>query len=240
MSFDLNLYTVCNHRIYRELVTLASDRRSLRTAQPIASSNVEVFASNNKIPSSDYNLIPDPTKINVQQPRMIYLNYKWDSLEDYFEVNYNTLSNTCPKCVGLKAIDDHSYDVKGNLYTIRNENLLLQNLEKFTVTKIRSNPFHTFIGTGLVQMLGTKFTDSAYLATKITQEISTSLNVLKDLQDQYQFTGRAMTAGESMDSVDNVQVSPDQNDSTILRADITATAKSGKSVSYTQFLRQLA
>jgi hypothetical protein len=218
---------------------LASDRRSLRTSQPIAASNVEVFASNDKIPSSNYSLIFDPETINVQQPRMISLNQKWDSLEDYFEVNYNTLSNTCPKCVGLKTLDDISYDVKGNLYTLRNENLLLQNLEKFTITRVRSNPFHTFIGTGLVQMLGTKFTDSAYMSTKITQEISTSLSVLKDLQDQYQFSGRTMTAGESLDTVDNVQISTDQNDPTILRADVTASAKSGKPVSYTQFLRQL-
>jgi hypothetical protein len=239
MSFDLNLLTVCNHRIYRELVDLAPDRRSLRVAQPIASSNVEVFASNDEIPSSDYTLIYDPLAINVQQPRMIFLNKKWDSLEDYFEVGYNTLSGFCPKCAGLKTIDDISYDVKGELYTIRNEALLLQNLEKFTVTEIRSNPFHTFIGTGLVSMLGTKYSDAAYMSTKITQEITTSLNVLKDLQDQYQFSGRSMTDGELLDNIDNVRVSIDRNDPTIIRADVTATAKSGKSVDYSQFLRQI-
>jgi hypothetical protein len=239
MSFDINLTTVCNHKIYREPVTLDSDRRSLRVAQPIAST-VEVFASNDKVNSSKYAIIDDPTMIDVYKGKMIYLNQNWASLEDYFEVNYYTISDFCPKCQGVKSVDDVSYNVQGDFFIIRDERLLLQNLEKFTVTEIFSNPFHTFIGTSLVKMLGSKIADRNYLATKITQEISTTLSVFRDLQSQYVATGRPVSYGEILDTVDNVKVAFDTQDPTILRADVICHAKSGKSVDYTQYLKRVA
>ena len=240
MSYDLNLLTTCNHRIYRETVELGSDRRSIRVAQPLASSKIELFASDNKLPGNSYSIIDDPETIEVQRPRMIYLNKKWGSLEDYFEVNYITLSGFCPKCTGFKTIDDLSYDAKGKLFTIRDEKLLLQNMEKFTITRKASNPFHTYIGTSLASLMGSKIYDISYLSTKVTQEINTTLNILKDLQSQYRLSGRAVTSGECLDKIENVHVTQNQQDPTILQADVTATAISGKSVGYTQYLRQRA
>jgi len=237
MSYDLRITTTCNHRIYRELVTLEDDRRSIRLASPLAASNTELFASDNLVPKADYTVIYDPDTITVQQPRMIYLNNKWKSIEDYFEVNYVTLRGFCPKCVGLEVINDIDYDIRGALRTVRNEELLLQNLEKFTITEKESNPFHTFIGTFLVKLLGQKIIDSSYTSTKITQEISTTLDVLKSLQDQYRYTDRPVTNGELLEEVVNMQVRFDVDDPTIIRTEISATAKSGRTVDYTQFLQ---
>jgi hypothetical protein len=159
MSFDLNLNTACNHKIFRELVTLEDDLRSLRVQKPLAASNVDVYASDNFIPKSNYIIIYDSLTLSIQQPRMIYLKKKWKSTEDFFEISYVTLKGFCPKCVGLGEIDDISYDVRGGLLSIRDENLLLQNMEKFTVTNLQSNPFHLFIGTSLVKLLGQKIGD---------------------------------------------------------------------------------
>jgi hypothetical protein len=237
MSFDLNLNTVCNHRIYREVTELDTDLRSLRLSQPLAASNVEVFASNNPIPESYYKIIYDPQTLNIQQPRLIFLNKKWRALEDYFEVNYVTLTGFCPKCIGLSQLDDISYDVRGSLYCVRNEKLLLQNMEKFTVTEVKSNPFHLFVGTSLVSMLGQKIRDMSYISAKITQEINTTLNILKDLQSQYQYTGRPVTSGEILDQVLSVKVNFDKQDPTILRVDVDARAQSGQSVYYSQYLK---
>lgn len=237
MSFDLKISTVCNHKIYRESVTLEDDRRSIRFGRPLAATNQELFASENLVPKNDYTIIYDPTAITVYQPRMIYLNNKWKSLEDYFEVNYVTLGTHCPKCAGLGIVDDFDYDIRGALRTVRNENLLLQNLEKFTVTERETNPFHTYIGTFLVKLLGQKIIDSSYTSTKITQEISATLEILKSLQDQYRYTDRPVTDGELLDEIQNIQIRFDEEDPTIIRTDISVTAKSGQTVDYTQFLQ---
>lgn len=237
MSFDLNIQRTCNHRVYRELVTLDEDRRSLRLSKPLAASSVNVYASDDFVPPSFYTIIADPETIQVTQPRMIYLRNKWKAVEDFWEISYYTISSYCPKCIGLNVLDDIQYNVKGDLLIIRNEALLLQNLEKFTVTEIQSNPFHTFIGTALVKLLGARITDSAFITNKITQQITSSLNALKSLQEQYRLTGRAVTSGELLDVVDSVVVRFDDEDPTILRADVTARARSGKTVNYSQFLQ---
>lgn len=236
MSFDLKIQTVCDHKVYLEPVTLASDLRSLNVAKPLAASKVAIYASSNLVPASSYIIKVDPTIVSTKQ-RMIYLNKKWRSPEDYFEITYYTLSTYCPKCAGLNTINDIQYNVKGDYLLIRNENLLLQNLEKFTITEIQSNPFHTFIGTALVKLLGQRVTDTSYITAKITQQIAGTLDSLKSLQEQYRLTGRLVTDGELLDTVENIVVRFDVSDPTILRADITARAVSGKTVEYSQFLQ---
>jgi len=238
MSFDLNLPTTCNHRIYRELTLLDSDGKSLRISKPLgASTNTDVFASDNLISRTLYNIVYDPETIAVNQPRMIQFKEKWKSPSDFFEISYTTIRSFCPKCTGLEVLDDISYDVRGRWLLARDEKLLLQNLEKFTVTEITSNPFHNFVGTSLVSLLGKTISDIDFLVTQITQEINNSLKKLSDLQSQYIFAGRTMTDGEILDTVENIDVTQDQKDLTVLRADITVTAKSGKSVEYSQFLK---
>jgi len=101
MSFDLNLQTVCNHRIDKELVTLDTDRQSLRASRPIAASNVVLFASGDAVSNSLYSVIYDSQATLSNQSRKISLKKKWNSIEDFFELSYITISGFCPKCVGL-------------------------------------------------------------------------------------------------------------------------------------------
>lgn len=238
MSYDLNLSTVCNHKIFRELVILERDRRSIRMARPLASaSNLKLYASNDLIPKTMYDIIYDSNSQTLKQARMVYFKQKWRSYNDYFEVTYITTKENCSKCMGRTTLDDISYNVRGELYLNRNESLLLQNMEKFTVTEIESNPFHEFIGTSLVSLLGEKVSDPDFLTNKIIQEINQTLNKFSDLQNQYKQAGRTLTDGEQLESIDNVQVLFDEDDPTILRSDITVSAKSGKSVTFSQYLQ---
>ena len=238
MSFDLSIQTVCDHRIYRELLTLDSDRRSLRFSRPLSAvGNVELFASDDLVSKTEYILVEDTTINDPYHGKMVYLKEKWSQIEDYFEFNYVTLHNYCPKCLGLKYLDDVNYDTRGGRKTVRNENLLLQNIEKFVITTVGSNPFHTFIGTSLVTFLGERNSNRDYIETKITHEINSTLGILKDMQQQYEKTGRAVTDGEMLDIINSVEVNFDVNDPTVIRADVTVQARSGKTVDYTQYMR---
>ena len=238
MSFDINLQTVCNHKIYKELVALDPDNVSIRPSKPIASiGTIELYASDDLVPKTNYSIVSDPLTVDIYRPKMILLNKKWQEIEDYFEVTYVTQANFCPKCAGRNFIDDISYDVKGDLFTIRNEKLLLQNLEKFTVTELGSNPFHNYIGTALVTLLGQKLSDPNFTANKMIGDINNSLSKFKDMQDQYRLTGRVMTTGEILEAIENINVTVDPEDPTIMNANITAKAQSGRSVGFTQVLQ---
>jgi len=237
MSFDLNLTTPCDHLVFRELTVLNTDSRTIRLEKPVAvTATLQVYATDNLIPSNLYDIIEDKTD-PTHRTKLISFKDKWRSPTDYFEISYTTLAEYCSKCVGNKFIDDISYDVRGDLLTIRNEKLLMQNVEKFTVTRINSNPFHPFVGTSLMGLIGTRVTNPSFLVSQITAEESKTLQKLQDLQSQYQLTGREVTEGEMLQSIDNIQVTQDQDDPTILRMDVTVTAQSGKTVEFTQYLK---
>lgn len=238
MSFDLNLTTLCDHRIFRELTVIDTDFKTIRLESPMGSTNnVIIYVTDNLLPSNLYEIVDDPDQIDVNRAKMIVFKDKWRSPSDYFEVTYNTIPSYCTKCVGSNYLDDLSYNVRGELLEQRNERLLMQNVEKFVVTRINSNPFQTFIGTGLVGLIGSRITNVNFLITQITSEISRTLQKLQDLQSQYQLTGRTLTSGEILQSVDDISVIQDVNDPTVLRATVKVTAQSGQSVEFTQVLK---
>ena len=215
-----------------------TDRRSIRVSKPIATAaNLELFATDNLVPSNEYAVIYDPETLTINQPRMLYFNYKWRSIEDRFEVSYNTVRGFCTKCAGLGSLDDMSWGVDGQLATIRDEKLLLQNMEKFVVTELGSNPFHTFLGTGLTALLGKRLSDFNFTASQITQEIYGTLNKFRDMQQQYAKTGRPITKGEQIDQVLDVKVTQSTSDPTIVMADVRFTALSGNYLNFTQYLQ---
>ena len=238
MSFDLNLNTLCNHLVFRELSFIEDDRRTLRLGSPLGAINsVQIYATENLVPESMYEIVSDPNEIDVNRDKVIRFKEKWRDLSDYFETNYVTLSSFCIKCAGNLYLDDISYNVRKELLEIRNEYLLMQNVEKFIVTIINSNAFHLFIGTGLVGLIGKRISNVNFLTTQITSEINRTLQKLQDLQGQYQMAGRVVTQGELLASVDDIQVVQDTNDPTVVRVTVTVTAQSGKTVQFTQIIR---
>lgn len=237
MSFDLNLTPLCDHKVFRELDLIDTDRKTIRLASPLASNTVSIYAVDNLVPSSMYEIVNDPNEIDVNRNKVIFFKDKWKSPSDYFEITYWTLPTFCTKCVGTKYLDDMFFNVRGELSEQRNEYLLMQNVEKWVVTTINSNPFHTYIGTDLIGLIGTRVTNSSFLVTQITAEISRALSKFKDIQSQYQLTGRVVTSGEMLLSVDDITVTQDVVDPTTFRANVTVTAQSGQTVQFTQILR---
>ena len=238
MSFDLNLSTQCDHRVFRELALIESDRRTLYLESPLGSvGNIQVYAADNLIPSFMYDIVEDVTQTDLAKRKYIQFKQKWRCLTDYFEIVYNTLLEYCTKCKGYKYLDDISYDVKGGLAEIRNEYLLMQNVEKFVITELNSNPFHVYIGTGLVGLIGKRVTNTTFLTSQMTSEISRTLQKLQELQSQYQQTGRVVTNGELLATVDNINVRQDVDNPSLFWADVSVIAQSGQTVTFSQPIR---
>jgi len=241
MSFDLNLTTLCDHTVYRELAILDYDLRSLRLSKPLASSRITLYATDNLIPDSMYQIVEDersglPESDPVLNKKILF-NHLWRSFTDYFEVTYLTTVNYCTKCLGSKYLDDISYDVKGGLYTTRDERLLMQNVEKFVITRINSNSFHTFIGTSIEGLIGSRLNNVQFLITQLKAEVTRTLQKFQDLQAQYRESGRNLTSGEVLQSIDNVSVNQDVIDPTVFRISITVVAESGQTVTFDQIIR---
>lgn len=239
MSFDINMTTTCDHQVYRELQVLGSDRRVIRTDFPIASADtVKVYATDNLISSNFYSLINDPNPPETpSSSKVIYFKDKWKALTDYFEISYLTIANYCSKCVASGYLDDISYNIRGDLPVLRNEYLLMQNVEKFVITRLGSNPFQSFVGTALESLIGTKVSNPSFLVSQITSEISRALKKFQDLQAQYKQTGRPVTDGELLQAVESITVTQNVTDPTVYEAKVVVSAVSGKTVEFTQVLK---
>ena len=235
MSFDIKLTTKCDHLIYREQTTIDSDQHTIRTAYPIASiGTVKVYVCGNLIPNTMYNVVND---FNDPTVRVIYLKNRWKSPTDYFEINYLTTINYCNKCLGSGYYDDLSYDTQGNLAVVKDEYLLMQNVEKFTITKITSNPFHQEIGSALESLIGQRVTNISFLISQITSQVTMSLKKLQDFQTQLIKTGREVSLGEQLQAVISVNVTQNPNDPTILNVTVNVVEASGKTVSFEQIIK---
>lgn len=239
MSYDLKLPALCDHRIYWEIGLLDTDLRSLRVSKPIIASKLTVRMSGNIVPESQYILVYD---VDYQAPvgdtrRKIYFKQELKASDDFFEIKYITDALNCPKCAGMKGLDDIQYSNLGTFKLARDEYLLMQNVEKYVVTEIGSNIFHNWIGSGLIDLIGSRIMDPNYLKSKITQEINATLSKFKKMQQEYITTGRPVSDGEMLDTVDMVSVTPYNDDPTVLEVVVTVTALSGKSVDFTQYLQ---
>jgi excinuclease UvrABC ATPase subunit len=239
MSYDLKLPTLCSHVIFWELGAMDTDLRSLRVSKPIAASKLTVRMSGNIVPESKYIIVYD---IDFQGAidntrRKIYFNEELKASDDFFEIKYITNGSNCPKCQDMKALDDIQYSNLGDLRLARDEYLLIQNVEKYVVTEIGSNIFHNWMGTGLIDLIGTKIMDVNYIKAKITQEVNATLNKFKTMQQEYLTTNRPFTDGEQLDTIDMVSVAQSNSDPSIFQVTVTVTAVSGKSVDFTQYLQ---
>ena len=198
-----------------------------------------VWVADNMMPSNMYTVVTDSTAQDPALVRYIKLNQKWQSPQDYFEISYNTFSGYCVKCNGFNYLDDISYDITGDLSVARDEQLLMQNVEKFVVTQLRSNKFYPSIGTNIESLVGQKFSNIQFVASQVTSQITASLNKFKYLQQQYILTGRPVTPGEILQNINSVTATPDASDPTLLNVLVSVSAQSGKTIEFTQIIKRV-
>lgn len=144
------------------------------------------------------------------------------------KVTYAAPSERCPRCGGTYVENDYRFDLQGDMILIENENLLYQICLKALLTVIGSNPYHTFYGSEIKNRIGTKANGSSQSLVQL--DIQSSLDKVKNLQtlqSKYQF----LTPEERLYSVSNIQVAFDQNDPTLLKAQVTVRNASNKPVS---------
>ncbi|MBD3260238.1 MAG: hypothetical protein GF334_00945 [Candidatus Altiarchaeales archaeon] len=236
MSIDIKLQNACDHRINWIRSELETDRKTIFLSYPIASTaSFKLRINNVVLPKSSYGFSNSEESTVVEPTRYVSLKKKSKLNDPIIEAQYTTFLDYCPKCVGLRYIDDLTYDKSGDLNTVRNEYLLVQNVEKRVITELGSNVFHENMGTNLHSLVNQKILDFDLIRNQITDQIITSLNRLKESQRTLLASRREVSDGELLDKIGEVIVERAE-DPTILRVTVTFTARSGRTLEYTQFL----
>lgn len=207
MSIDLKIQNPCDHMVNWEVGSLQSDLRSVLFSKPIASEASLTFRVNHvTVDSTRYSIRPREDVVSADRPFYIEVDYRIRDFDPLCEAQYTTLSTFCRKCSGILYVDDFIYLNDRDLLTCSDEELLLQNVEKYIVTKVGSNSFHDWVGTGLHTLIGTKITDSELLTSRMREQVSGAIEKFKNVQKQLQATGREMTPGELFGQVISMQV----------------------------------
>lgn len=237
MSQDFKIQNRCDHKINWVAGVLDSDRRRIDVPFLIASKASVVLRINNVVrSSSEYKIVTDEEAIDEVKPLYILMNNRIKHNDPLIEVKYVTFLERCPKCVGTKFLDDIKYNSSGDITQVKDEFLLLQSVEKYIVTNLRSNRFHDWIGTNLHNLVGTKILDVEQLRNKVVDEINLSVEKLKDIQRQMVSTGRPVSAGELFGNLISIDLTQDFDDLSIVSVTVRFTAQSGKRLNYTQLL----
>jgi hypothetical protein len=191
--------------------------------------NNRVYVSNEIVPS--WNIVNDPISI---ESRMVYFNKPLKCSDSIIELTYYTSSDYCRRCNGLRIENDFIYNDLGEKVLVKEENLLLQELDKAIITIKNSNPFHLWIGTRIASLSGSKYLN--VIKSEILSEITDTLSNLKDIKIQ-QAQIQEVTPGEFPDVLQISKMNQLESDMTILEITIDVISRRGKQVSLNRYLK---
>jgi hypothetical protein len=236
MSYDIKLQNYCDHKILWARAQLEVDRKTVYLPYPMASAaSLKVRINGVIYPSTTYSIKSIRQTLSLVVVTNIEFFNKIKNYDPIIEFYYTTLSDNCPKCLNVKAIDDLQINGEGDIEMVSKEILLLQQVEKIITTKLSSNVFHSWYGTDLHSLIGTKISDRQLLNTRIREQIGTAIEKFRTVQKQMQASGRKFDSGELFGSLIKVDIE-ETEDPTMILVTVTFTSQSNNSIEYSQYL----
>lgn len=213
MSIDSKLENTCDHLIFEEQLEIDSDLKTLRIPRTLASVQVSLRINGFEIePDNEkfgWSVQDDETAIYTKKSKIVLKN-KRKAQDDFYTVNYAAVPEYCPKCQGLRVLNDEAYTTLGKLRSIKNEDKLLQEIKKGLATHLGSNPFHTWIGTQIHTLIGTKIYNQDLIKGRIVEEVSRYLEKYIDIQLQ-QGNYQDVTSRESFGQIISIEIEPQED-----------------------------
>lgn len=216
MSIDFKIFSICDHMVHQEVVQIDSDLKTIRMPRIISSSDITLFINGFNIVKTNnthkWNLEKDDSSFLGQKTKIVF-NKKRRSLDDFYEISYSVPLQYCPKCFGLKVHNDESFSNLGKINTVANEEKLLQEVKKGVLTELGSNAFHTWIGTRIHKLVGSKVYNADIVRANVIQEVSVYLENYLSVQTQ-QAQYQSVTDRESFFKILVIEATQDTNDPT--------------------------
>lgn len=236
MSYDIKLQGYCDHKIQWSRVEMEIDKFTLYPPYPVAATSSLKMRINNVIqPSESYVVKTLRRNLSLIIYTEIRMNSKIKHFNPIIELYYTTYPEYCPKCVGLKNVDDMIIDGNGDIQMVEKEILLLQQVEKIIVTKISSNSFHPWYGANLYSLIGSKIYDRSIVEDKVKEQIEEAIDRLKNIQRQMLSSGRKFDPGELFGKLLRIDIDNTDDPATIL-VTVHFTSQSGSPIEYSQYL----
>ncbi len=133
-----------------------------------------------------WSVISDPSALLTQPNKLIVFDAPLLSATEFVEINYTTTSQMCRRCGGTGVEFDWRIGAGGDVITVQDEALLIQELEKDFFTILGSNQFHSWYGTQLLDQIGAKLTSGNFVQNLIVTDIYQAFSRWQQIKQQQQ------------------------------------------------------
>jgi hypothetical protein len=185
-----------------------------------------------------WSLILDPTSLPELPYRMIMFDAPLRSIGDFVELSYNTVRTQCRRCGGTGVEDDWRYGITGDTGEVRDEALLIQEIEKIMFTVRGTNVFHSWYGTTLNETIGKKIAFGNFVQNLIVSDITTTFNRWQSIKNQQQqIVRQTVTDKEFPFRLLSVQLQQSTQDPTVIYVLVTIQNRSNQPIQISRGLK---
>ena len=174
-----------------------------------------------------WTVTPNPAD-PLQFQRRVFFNKPIVNADPVIEVNYVTNQANCRRCHGSRVEFDYSI-MDGTYETVENTDLMAQEFEKFVFTKVGSHWKWNWLGSKLVDRIGSKgdsgsVTANALITVDITEAFRTYQNIKQQQDSRFPF--QDVTDAEYPAQLSNMEVTTLPDDPTVAVVTIVIVSKS--------------
>jgi phage baseplate assembly protein W len=185
-----------------------------------------------------WTLVSNPNTLSDRPSRMIVFDQPLKADLNYLEVNYTTVRQECRRCGGLGVENDWRYGVTGDVVTVQDEILLIQEIQKIIYTVMGTNPFHNWYGTSIIECIGSKIAVGGVLQNKITSDIYTAFTRWQSIKKgQEEKVGQFVSDSEYPFQLQSVTLEQSQNDPTVIFVTVVVMNRSLKPIQIVRGLK---
>lgn len=185
-----------------------------------------------------WTLVSDPATLADRPTRLIVFDEPLQSTSNFVEITYTTVKEECRRCGGSGFESDWRYDVNGDLIEIRDEGLMIQELQKNFYTLRGSNQFHPWYGTGIIEAIGKKLSAGGFAQNLVVADIHQAFNRWQDIKrQQEEKLGQLVTDREYPFRLLSVNLEQSTQDQTVIFVSIVVQNRSSDPIQLTRGLR---
>lgn len=166
-----------------------------------------------------------PTNPKIGDNLQISYYYQDDVEPDRISIDYAVEKIYCLKCAIHPELADYYLDPLGNYEKVENEDKLVQDLRKITITVKGSDHVAAWYGTTFEVIIGTVQIPD-FVKTRISSEIVNALTNLKNAQIQ-QEEYQEMTPNEFLDFISSITVTQNETEPTYYHTEVNVVTQAG-------------
>jgi len=185
-----------------------------------------------------WTLVNDPNTELDRPVRMVVFDEPLRGFQDYAEINYSTVRAECRRCGGIGVENDWRYGKNGSVAEVRQEALLVQEIQKVIYTVRGSNPFHPWYGATIVEQIGQKLSTRGIVQNAIVSDVYTTFSRWQSIKrQQEEAVGQFVSDGEFPFQLSSVNLEQSQQDPTVIFVNIEVQSRSLQALQITRGIR---